>query len=59
MKTSLTAAALVIATFACAPAQAIRTHSGSTNLRRTVGRKMLPHSIAMVVHILNRAALRL
>jgi len=28
-------------------------------LRRTVGRKMIPHSIAMVVHILNRAALRL
>lgn len=28
-------------------------------VRRTVGRKMIPHAIAMVVHVLNRAALRL
>ncbi|QNA91107.1 phospholipase [Massilia sp. Dwa41.01b] len=28
-------------------------------VRRTAGRKMIPHAIAMVVHVLNRAALRL
>lgn len=29
------------------------------NERRVVARKMIPHSIAMVVHVLNRAAERL